>query len=153
MICSLAIGFAIFNLGFIIPNLIYAYQGSSCVTQIPDGFPFNLSTWLQVDAFTRIGIIALLLMIAIISCCNVVVGSILLGLFICLLILYTLFSLAWTIIGAIMFWAKLNPAGYCEGGFQIYMWIFLILSFIGICGNCCSSSLSGRSLRSNGNNI
>lgn len=153
MICSLAIGFGIFNLGFIIPSLIFAYQGSPCVTQIPDGFPFNLSTWLQIDAYIRIGIVVLLLIIAIISCCSVTVGSCLLGIFICLIMLYTLFSLAWTIIGAIMFWGKLNPAGYCDGGVQIYMWIFLILSFVGICLNCCSSSFSGRSLKSNLSNI
>lgn len=38
--------FLCFNLAFIIPNLIYAYGGSTCVTTNVDGFSFTLRTWL-----------------------------------------------------------------------------------------------------------
>lgn len=64
----LALVVGCFNLAFIIPNLIYAYQGSACVTTIPEGFSFPLSTWLQVDAYTRIGIVGLFLIVALVSC-------------------------------------------------------------------------------------
>lgn len=60
----------VINLGFIVPNLIYAGQGSLCVTTIPDGISFSLSTWLQVDAYMRIAIIGLVLLAGFISCCS-----------------------------------------------------------------------------------
>lgn len=55
------------NLPFIIPDLIYAYGGSACVTTYPDGFTITLSKWLEVDAYTRIAIVALLYILAVVS--------------------------------------------------------------------------------------
>jgi hypothetical protein len=101
-----------------------------------DGISFPLSLWLKVDAYSRVGLIGLVLFIALVSCCSLRLGGCLLYLFFIIVILYSLFSLAWTIVGAILFWGKLNPAGYCTGGIQIYMYIFLILSFVGICCTC-----------------
>lgn len=114
---------------------------------MPEGFPFNLSSWLQIDAYTRIGVIVLLLIVGIFACCNLFLGIVLLGIAICLIIVYTLFSIAWTVIGAIMFWGRLNPAGACHGGVQIYLWIFLILSFVGVCFNCISGLYHSKTLR------
>ena len=60
----------IFNLGWIIPDLIFAYQDITCVTFIPEGFVINLSTWLQVDGYVRIGFTFIILVIAIVICCT-----------------------------------------------------------------------------------
>ena len=37
-----AITFIIVHLPFIVPDLIYAYEKTECVTKIPDGFTINL---------------------------------------------------------------------------------------------------------------
>ena len=50
-------------------------------------------------------------------------------------VLYTLFLIAWLIVGSIMFFGKLNPQGVCTGGVQVYMYVFLILNYIGACCN------------------
>lgn len=133
-IMALVIG--CFNLAFIIPSLIYSYQGSSCVTTMAEGFSFPLSTWLQVDAYTRVGIVALFLLVAIVSCISTASGVKLAILSVCLLMIYSLFSLAWTIVGSVLFWGKLNPAGVCSGGVQSYMYALLIITYVGTCCNC-----------------
>lgn len=51
-----AMCFTCLNLIFIIPDLIYAYGKSECVTFQPEGISFNLSVWLLVDGYLRIGI-------------------------------------------------------------------------------------------------
>lgn len=143
LIC-MAIVFAVFNLAFIIPDLIYAGQGSECVTTMPNGFSFNLSTWLRVDAYTRIAMVALLLLVGIASCISVTVGITCGVCLICFLAGYSAFSLAWTIVGAVMFWNRLNPTGVCQDGVQSYMFAMLIISFVGICCNCIYSLNSGK---------
>lgn len=121
---------ALFNLAFIIPDLIFANQGSDCVRSSVPGFPFTLETWLRVDAYTRIGIFIFLLIVAIATCASLAFGAILIGLYSCIFILYSLFSIAWFIVGAIMFWGHLNPSGKCTGGVQIYMHIMLISTIL-----------------------
>jgi hypothetical protein len=131
-----------FNLAFIIPDLIYAYGGSTCVTTFPAGFSLTLSKWLEVDAYTRIGIVGLFFIVAVVSCISAESGVKLAIFAILALLLYSVFTVAWMIVGAIMFWGRLNPTGVCTGGVQAYMYALLIISFIGVCCNCLISSNS-----------
>lgn len=128
--------FAIINLCFIIPSLIYAYQNSTCVLTMVDGFSFNLKTWLQVDAYIRVGIVSLLLVVAIVSCISFKAGAGLSVCAICIMLLYNLFALAWIIVGSVLFWGKLKPLEVCSGGVNNYMYALLIISYVGICCNC-----------------
>lgn len=136
--------FMIVNLGFIIPSLIYAYQGSTCVLTMVDGFSFNLKTWLQVDAYMRVAMISLLLVVAIISCIKFEAGVGMAFCVICTLLIYSLFALAWTIVGSVLFWAKLNPKGICTGGVGSYMYALLIITYVSVCCNCIFSGVKGK---------
>jgi hypothetical protein len=137
--------FTIVNLGFIISSLVYAYQDSACVLAVPDGFSFNLKTWLQVDAYLRIALITLLLVVAIVSCINFKAGVGLAFCVICTMLIYSLFSFAWTIVGSVLYWGKLNPTGICTGGVHDYMYALLIITYITICLNCIVSGKQGKS--------
>lgn len=55
-----------------------------------------------------------------------------------------LFTLAWFIIGAIIFWGQLNPEGTCTSSLNSYMWVLLIFSALGI---CCQLGNSGQQQR------
>lgn len=147
----LALIFACVNIGFIIPDLIYANEGSECVTSPVDGFSFNLGTWLKVDAYTRIVFTVFLLVAGILSCMSFEVGFCCSLLGIIFWLLYSLFLFAWSIVGAIMFWGKLNPAGKCSGGVQAFMHATLIITFVFACCNALSGGSSGRGLNPNRN--
>lgn len=67
--------------------------------------------------------------------------------FLCMMILYSLFALIWTIVGSVLFWGKLNPTGICQGGVQSYMYALLILTYIASCCNCLYSLNSGNQQR------
>ena len=97
-----------FDAVFIISDLVYAYQETTCVDTIPDGFSFNLSVWLKVDAYLRIGIVALLFLGTISACRSASAIEKCTVCLICIFIIYGLFSVAWTIVGSVMFWGKLN---------------------------------------------
>jgi hypothetical protein len=60
------------------------------------------------------------------------------------MILYSLFALAWIIVGSVLFWGKINPTGVCTGGVHDYMFALLILSYITICCNCCVNLNQGK---------
>ena len=112
-ICFLFLGFLIMNAIFIIPDLIFANQNSTCVTHDVDGFSFPLKTWLLVDAYTRIAMSALILIFAILACVSLKNVMHLLPCVFLFIIIYSLFLLAWLIVGSIMFWGKLGPQGAC----------------------------------------
>lgn len=128
----------IFNLAFIIPNLIYANKDESCVTTYVDGFSFNLSTWLKVDAALRIVMCVSFFVVGVMTCIKLAIGYILLCLVLVFLVLYTIFQFTWLIAGSVLFWGKLNPLGVCTGGVQAYMFANLIINLLGGCGNCYS---------------
>lgn len=131
--------FGIINLAFIIPDLIYAYQDSACVLTYVDGFSFNLKTWLQVDGYTRLGMIVLLLIVAVVSCISVDAGARLGICVVVTMILYSLFAFAWIIVGSVLFWNKLNPQGICRNGVHDYMYALLIISYVAIFLTCLSN--------------
>lgn len=138
--CILFVVVGLLNLAFIIPDFIFAGQSNSCVNTIMQGISFPLKTWLLVDAYARIIITALLLVVAVVSCVNTLAGMAMAACVTCTMLIYSLFMFAWAIVGAVLFWGKLNPAGLCQGGVQIYMHIILIVTFVSI---CCNGFLSG----------
>ncbi len=142
-ICCLFVTFLIFNAAFIIPDLIFAGQDTTCVTSPVSGFAFPLRTWLRVDAYTRLVMSLLILVFAILACVSFKNVVHLLPCVFITMIVYSLFLLAWLIVGAIMFWGKLDPAGACQGGVKTYMYVFLILGFIGVCCNMFGSRNGG----------
>lgn len=59
------------------------------------------------------------------------------GCYVLMIALYGLFSFAWTIVGAVMFWGSIAGSGLCELPVEIYMYILLIWSFVGIFISAC----------------
>jgi hypothetical protein len=47
-----------------------------------------------------------------------------------LILLYSIFAMAWLVVGSILFWVKLNPTGVCTGGIHDYMYTVLIVSYV-----------------------
>lgn len=142
-IFCLFFGFLILNAAFIIPDLIYANQNSECVTREVDGIAFPLKTWLMVDAYTRIAMSAIILIFAILACVSFKNVVHLIPCVFLLILIYSLFLLAWLIVGSIMFFGKLNPQGACTGGVQTYMYVFLILNYVALCCNAFCGKAGG----------
>lgn len=142
ILVALAFVIGCFNLAFIVPDLVYAYQGSTCVTTLADGFSFTLATWLQVDGYARLSIVTLFILVAVASCVSESAAAKGFLLALCILVFYSLFAMAWAIVGSVMFWGKLNPAGVCSGGVQSYMYALLIITYVGTCCNCLYSAKS-----------
>ena len=134
--CILAVIFGCFNLAFIVPSLVYAYSGDICTLTVPDGFSINLSVWLQVDSYMRIAMVSLLVLVALFSFCSLNCGATCAACVICFMLIYSLFSFSWTIVGSVLFWGRLNPTGICTGAVQSYMYAILIISYIFTCINC-----------------
>jgi hypothetical protein len=132
------------NLAFAIPDLIYAYQGSECVTVIPEGFSFGMATWLAVDGYLRLAVIGMVLLVLGVNFISSSVGEKLAKFGVLLFILYSLFSLSWLIVGSVMYWGKLNPAGVCYGPVQSYIYSLLVISYVSIFCNCLTSFNSNR---------
>lgn len=136
-IAVITLFFGLFNLAFIVPSLIYAYEGTICVELIPkEGISFNLATWLEVDAYMRVGLISLLIIVAIVSCKSLEVGASMLICTVCIILIYSLFHVAWLVVGSVLFWGQVNPTGFCEGPVQSYLYALLIISYISILCNC-----------------
>ena len=131
------------NIPFIFCDFVFAGSGN-CVNDNVPGIYFTLATWLIVEGALRCSLVGLFLLSAIIACCNLECAIKLLICTFCIMIPYSLFSLAWYIIGAVMFWGNLNKEGNCSGQVSGYMWALLILGFIGTLGNCCQSVQSRR---------
>lgn len=87
----------------------------------------------------------LLLLVAIGFCRSVQLGVKLMMFTVCTMLIYSLFSLAWTIAGSVLFWGKLNPGGFCEGGVRSYMYAVLIITYVSTCCNCLYNSKLGKS--------
>lgn len=126
------------NLPFIIVDMVYASAGDACSTMPVPNISFPLKTWLEVDGALKLALIGLLLIVAIISCINLECA---LRMFACtaiFLVIYSIFNLAWLIVGAVMYWGYLNNQPGCmETPVGSYMYAVLIMGFLGVCGNCC----------------
>jgi hypothetical protein len=88
---------------------------------------------LQVDAYLRIGIVVLLFIAAISAYISIEAGAMCGLCVICIMLLYSLFTLVWTIVGSVMFWGEINPTGVCTGGVRDYLYALLIISYISVC--------------------
>lgn len=101
-----------FNLAWIIPDLIFAYEDSMCVETITEGFAFNLSTWLQVDAYVRISFLLIILLIGVGGYCGYInsqqhSANQMLPVFISIIVMFT-FTSIWAIVGSVLYWGYLN---------------------------------------------
>jgi hypothetical protein len=63
------------------------------------------------------------------------------------MLVYSFFSLIWTIVGSVLFWGRLNPTGICTGPVRDYMYALLIITYIAGCCNCLFSLNSGKKQR------
>ena len=131
----------------IVLNFVMANGDSPCLTQeiTKYSIDINLRTWLLVQAYVLLAVAVLILLAIILACVSPVVGGVFGTLVACLAIPISLFNIAWTIVGAIMFWGELQPAGTCHQGLEIYMWIILILGCLSICSTCTSCLRGGNS--------
>ena len=129
---------ACLNTPFIVCDFVFAQRGN-CVDDEVDGFSFTLGTWLEVEGSCRVAICSLFLLCAICACFNLDTAIKMLVFTFCVLIIYSLFSLAWLIVGAVLFWGNLDKEDTCDGQVTGYMYALLILGFIGVCANSFSS--------------
>ena len=116
----------VLTLPFILCNLCYAYTDDSCVTINPPNFGVNLKTYLAVDGI--LGAIALLGIIFVIccikeepnnnNCCLNLFGNI-----------ATAFGIAWTIVGAIVFWSLIDN-NKCNKSVYNYVFAQLVIKII-----------------------
>ncbi len=117
----------VLTLPFIICNLCYAYTDESCVTINPPNFGVNLKTYLAVDGI--LGTIALLgILFAAFcfikkepnsnNCCLKLFGNI-----------ATAFGIAWTIIGAIIFWSLIDN-NKCDKPVYNYVFAQLVIKIV-----------------------
>ena len=47
-----------------------------------------------------------------------------------------LLNIAWSVVGALMFWGDIELADTCGQALETYMWFILILGFVMICYSC-----------------
>ena len=122
---------AIMLVPFIVCDLYFAYGNDLClIAPITNyGIGFDLKTWLLVEGYGNLAVVALLFLVALIGLCSAGAAAGLLIFSLCLLGLYSAFRLAWLIVGAIMFWGQLN--GSCGQSLNDYMWALLIINFVG----------------------
>ena len=130
------LGLIIVNLPFIICDFIFANQPGCAHDHIPG--LFHLATWLRVDAWSRIIIVGLFVLVAILNVVKKDLAAKLLTCTMNLLMVYTVFQLIWLILGAIIFWGHLHKHHAWDGGINAYMWIVLILGFISLILHCWS---------------
>lgn len=113
-------------LPWIILDFHFANGDSECLNQEITKFniPFDLQKWLHVDAIT-------MLICGVVGCCA--------G---CCMCLFGLFTFAWHIVGALMFWGDLYQTGTCNSDLTVYMWVNLIMGFVSCCCVCGGGSVS-----------
>jgi hypothetical protein len=114
---------------FIFCNLYYAYTDKSCVSIEAGHLDINLKTYLAVDGiFCAITLFIVIIVICLVNesitineknkCIFNIFGK-----------LATLFGIAWTIVGAIIFW-KLIDNNKCHKGVYNYVFAQLIIKFV-----------------------
>ena len=100
----------------------------------------TLGFLVQFIHIMRISMASFLMVTGIASCLSLKAGMCFGACLALFLSVFGTFMMAWTIVGAVMFWGKVNPTGVCEGGVQIYLFINLILSFVTACCKYCASA-------------
>lgn len=124
------------TLPFIIADLIYANNDTTCVNEPVNNMSLTLKTWLEVDAYVKIGVICYFICAFIY---NYVIVCTPLA-FICVtlfMLLFGLFNFAWIIVGAVLFWGDLDQRHICDQSLTAYMYAILIIGLVGAFGQCC----------------
>jgi hypothetical protein len=125
----LSIFITILALPFIVCDLYYAYNDSSCVQEYPKKFNINLKIYLLLSGYTLLSNITIIIF----GLCmtskrytdiiNISV-IILLGIF---MIICGLFNVIWNIIGAIVFWGNIYKNDNCDNNISTYVFVSLII--------------------------
>ncbi len=122
-----------------VADLYYAYTDDSCVHQPAGNLNVNLFTYLAVDGIIGgIGVVVFSLMVCSLGTNNV--ATVLKGC--CMVSIYVLcglFTLAWTIVGSIIFW-KLIDNEECSKGVYNYVFALLIIRYVSVLVNLCNNS-------------
>jgi heme/copper-type cytochrome/quinol oxidase subunit 3 len=114
---------------FIFCNLYYAYTDKSCVNIEAGHIDINLKTYLAVDGiFCAITLLIVIIVICLVNE-NININEKNKCLFNIFGKLTTLFGIAWTIVGAIIFW-KLIDNNKCDKGVYNYVFAQLIIKFV-----------------------
>ena len=125
----LTIFISILALPFIICDLYYAYNDTSCVQEYPNKFNINLKIYLLLSGY----MLLLNVIIIIFGLCmtsriyndfiNVSI-MIILGVFI---MLSGILNVIWNIIGAIVFWGNIYKNDNCDNRISTYIFVSLII--------------------------
>ena len=123
---------SVFIIPFVVCNLYYAYSDKSCVHEKAGKLDVNLFNYLVVDGI--FGAVVAIVWFLLICTSNFTEDSEVSAgkWFIVFLIkcLGTLFGLAWTITGAIIFWSLIDN-NLCDNGIYNYVFAQLIIKLIG----------------------
>jgi hypothetical protein len=125
----LTIFISILALPFIICDLYYAYNDTSCVQEYPNKFNINLKIYLLLSGY----MLLLNVIIIIFGLCMTsriyndfinVSMMIILGVFI---MLSGILNVIWNIIGAIVFWGNIYKNDNCDNRISTYIFVSLII--------------------------
>ncbi len=114
----------IITLPFAIADLIFGYSDQPCVNLTFSGIDMNIGTWLRVSGYIQIASIVLMIIFQFINEeCSKIMGKL-------MQYLFGMFFVAWTIVGAVIFWKYLQPNDYCNGAIVSYLWARLIIGLV-----------------------
>jgi uncharacterized membrane protein len=111
-------------------DLYYGFTDKSCINEVPNGLNFTMKIYLLVSGFT--GLLAMLISICIICSLQKYINN--KQTLICIRYLGLiggLFHIFWNILGAATFWGTIYKRGDCESIISTYIYISLIIKFIG----------------------
>jgi uncharacterized membrane protein len=118
-----------------VSNLYYGYNDNICLDEKIQNYRivFTMGTWMIVQGYVDVGTISIYLILG----CAMFSLRALSGVyrtFTFILLITTLFRIAWFIVGAIMYWGYLWPASLCKPNINVYMFVMLIANIILILG-------------------
>ncbi len=131
-ICTIVCIFTIL-LPFTICDLYFGFNEQPCLTTKFNGINFGIGTWLKTLGFMNI-IFILLLVITQFQSENLSICMT-----ISIQLIFSFFSIIWTIIGAVLFWRYIEPDNLCDKQLTGYLWTRLILGLISAGGVLCSN--------------
>ncbi len=126
MICILSI-----ILPFIVCDLYFGFQHQHCLTIKFNKFDMNLKTWLLTDGFISIAYIVYLFIASLqekyFRTCLIITGKILVG----------IYTVVWSIVGAVLFWRYIEPDNLCDTSLTTYLWVRIIIGLVASAAICC----------------
>lgn len=116
---------------FIFMDLYVAYTDTSCVSQEVDQMALTLKDWLFVYGYLSIFVFSIAVVMIICGVSKIWIKT--------LSVVSSLFSVSWSITGAVLFWSYMN-IDQCESLTKNYVYTRLIMSLIFLSMSCCGSS-------------